>query len=134
MSAMPTITGGNDDPRKLRDMLGRAAALANDHSLKSVVIGITASESDLVFPQVVDFVESALRVEDAVFRMTRDRAVVFLADVDAARARQIFDRVAADFAAQVALAEAPERKLRFYEVTPGTQELAVKDVLPELFR
>ena len=131
---MSSIAGGNDDPRKLRDMLGRATVLAGEHELKSVVMGIAASESALAFPQMIDFLESALRVEDAVFRMTRDRAVVFLADVDAARARQIFDRVAADFAAQVALAEAPERKLRFYEVTPGTQELAVKDVLPELFR
>ena len=134
MSAMPTITGGNDDPRKLRDMLGRAAALANDHSLKSVVIGITASESDLVFPQVVDFVESALRVKDAVFRMTRDRAVVCLADVDSTRAKQILDRVLADFCAQVAVTEMPELHLGFYKVPSGTQALSVKEVLPELFR
>ncbi len=134
MNAMPTIEGGNDDPRKLRDILGRAATLASEHSLTSVVIGVAATESDLVFPQIIDFVESALRVEDAVFRMTRERSVILLADVDSARAKQILDRVLADFCAQVSVAEMPRLNLRFYEVPSGTHDLSVKEVLPELFR
>ena len=134
MSEMATMTGGNDDPRKLRDVLGRATVLASDHSLQSVMVGLAAPGAGLVFPQIIDFVESALRVEDVVFRMTRDRAVVFLADVDLARAKQILDRLLADFCAQVALAQLPAIDLGFYEVTPGTQELSVKEVLPELFR
>ena len=134
MSEMATIAGGNDDPRKLRDVLGRATALASDHSLQSVMVGLAAPEAGLVFPQLIDFIESALRVEDVVFRMTRDRAVVFLADVDLARAKQILDRLLADFCAQVALVQKPALDLGFYEVTPGTRELSVKEVLPELFR
>ncbi|HJO22123.1 MAG: hypothetical protein GY772_13105 [bacterium] len=133
MNTMTTISGGNDDPRKLRDMLGRAASLASAHSLKSVVVGITAPESDLVFPQVIDFIESALRVEDVVFRMTRDRAVVFLADVDSAQAKKILDRVLADFCVHVAVSETPGLNFGFYEVSPGIQELRVKEVLPEIF-
>ena len=134
MSEMATIAGGNDDPRKLRDVLGRATALASDHSLQSVMVGLAAPEAGLVFPQLIDFIESALRVEDVVFRMTRDRAVVFLADVDLARAKQILDRLLAAFCAQVALVQLPALDLGFYEVTPGTRELSVKEVLPELFR
>ena len=104
MSEMATIAGGNDDPRKLRDVLGRATALASDHSLQSVMVGLAAPEAGLVFPQLIDFIESALRVEDVVFRMTRDRAVVFLADVDLARAKQILDRLLADRDHRTALA------------------------------
>ena len=110
------------------------SALASDHSLQSVMVGLAAPEAGLVFPQLIDFIESALRVEDVVFRMTRDRAVVFLADVDLARAKQILDRLLADFCAQVALVQMPALDLGFYEVTPGTRELSVKEVLPELFR
>lgn len=132
MAAM--IGGGNDDPRKLRDMLGRATALAGDHSVQSVIVGVAAPEAGMVFPQLVDFIESVLRVEDVVFRMTRERAVVFLADVDPATAKQILDRVLGDFSAQVALAQPPALDLGFYPVTAGTRDLSVKEVLPELFR
>ncbi len=79
---------GNDDPRKLREMLGKAVDLASDHALHCVVVGLAGREGDLLFPEVVDFVESALRVDDTVFRMTRDRAVMVLADTDENRARR----------------------------------------------
>lgn len=133
MCAMAATWGKNDDPRKLRDLLGKAATLASDHSLNSVVVGLAAREGDMVFPDVIDFVESALRVDDAVFRMTRDRAVLFLADVERAGAEEIVDRLLADFRAQVGLAQLPELALGYYAVPPGTQELSVKEVLPELF-
>ena len=125
--------GKNDDPRKLRELLGKAAMLASDHSLSSVVVGIAAAEGDLVFPEVVDFVESALRVDDAVFRMTRDRAVIFLADVSRSSAEAIVDRLLADFRAHSCVSQLPALSLGFYEVSVGTRELSVKEVLPELF-
>jgi hypothetical protein len=134
MGAMAATWGRNDDPRKLRDLLGKATSLASDHSLHSVVVGIAAPEGDLVFPELVDFVESALRVDDAVFRMTRDRAVLFLADVDRVRAEEIVDRLLAEFRAQLSLARLPELALGFYDVPPGTRALSVKEVLPEVFR
>lgn len=126
--------GKNDDPRKLRDLLGRAASLASEHALESVVVGVAASEDDLVFPEVVDFVESALRVDDAVFRMTRDRAVIFLADVSRKNAESIVDRLLADFRSHTCVNQLPGLTLGFYEVPRGTRALSVKDVLPELFR
>ena len=97
----------NDDPRKLRELLGKAALLASDHSLSSVVVGIAAAEGELVFPDVVDFVESALRVDDAIFRMTRDRAVLFLADVSRSNAEAIVDRLLADFRAKTCVSQLP---------------------------
>jgi len=124
----------NDDPRKLRELLGKAALLASDHSLTSVVVGIAAAEGELVFPDVVDFVESALRVDDAIFRMTRDRAVLFLADVSRSNAEAIVDRLLADFRAKTCVSQLPGLSLGFFEVSAGTQALSVKEVLPELFR
>lgn len=126
--------GKNDDPRKLRELLGKAATLSSDHELASVVVGVAAPEGDLVFPEVVDFVESALRVDDSIFRMTRDRAVIFLADVSRSSAESIVDRLLADFRAQTCVAQLPGLSLGFYEVAAGTPELSVKEVLPELFR
>lgn len=126
--------GKNDDPRKLRELLGKAAMLSIDHALTSVMVGVAAPEGDLVFPEVIDFVESALRVDDAVFRMTRDRAVIFLADVSKASAETIIERLLADYRAQTCVAQLPGLSLGFYEVPRGTRELSVKDVLPELFR
>lgn len=126
--------GKNDDPRKLRDLLGKAASLASEHSLISVVVGMAAKEGDLVFPEVIEFVESALRVDDAVFRMTRDRAVIFLADVGRENAEAIIERLLADYRAQMSVNQLPGLSLGFYEVAAGTRELSVKDVLPELFR
>ena len=134
MNAMTMSWGKNDDPRKLRDLLGKAASLASDHALESVVVGLAAPEGDLVFPEIVDFVESALRVDDAVFRMTRDRAVIFLADVNRSAAESIVDRLLADFRAQTCVAQLPGLSLGFFAVPPGTQDLSVKEVLPELFR
>ncbi len=126
--------GKNDDPRKLRDLLGKAASLASEHALESVVVGVAAPEGDLVFPEMVDFIESALRVDDVVFRMTRDRAVIFLADVGRQDAEGIVDRLLSDFRSQTCVAQLPGLTLGFYAVPRGTQALTVKEVLPELFR
>ena len=84
----------NDDPRKLREMLVRAQGLASEHDLPSVVVGLAGEEGDLVVSEVMDFLESQLRVDDSIFRMTRERAVLLLADVDVDRARDIVERLA----------------------------------------
>jgi len=71
----------NDDPRKLSAMIARVSELAETHAVSSVVVGVAAEEGDLLFPDYLAYLESALRVEDQIFRMTRERAVLYLADV-----------------------------------------------------
>ena len=127
------IDGRNHDPRRLRELLGRAESLASQHALSSVVIGMAGPEGDLVFPAVVDYLESALRVDDAIFRMTRERAVLVLADVDRARAEEIIERLLSGFGDQYAQASAPQIHLGYFEVTPQHKHLTVKEVLPQVF-
>jgi hypothetical protein len=133
MMAMPLNEPRNDDPRKLRALLDKVVNLADDHSLTSVVVGMSGAEGDLIFPEVVDFVGSALRMDDAIFRMTRDRAVLFLADADRARAREIVERVMDAFAEQFATAATPDVGISYFEVAPGKQDLTLKHILPLLF-
>jgi hypothetical protein len=127
------VEGRNDDPRRLRELIGRAASLASDHSLSSVVIGMAGPEGDLLFPEIVDYVESALRVDDAIFRMTRERAVLVLADVDRRRAEEIVGRLLSGFRERYAQANEPEIVLGYFEVTPQHKHVTVKDVLPTVF-
>ena len=133
MMAMPLNEPRYDDPRKLRALLDKVVDLADDHSLTSVVVGMAGSEGDLIFPEVVDFVASALRMDDAIFRMTRDRAVLFLADADQARAQEIVERVMQAFAEQFATSKAPDVAIAYFEVAPGKQDLTLKTILPALF-
>ncbi|MDJ0852148.1 MAG: hypothetical protein QNK04_27580 [Myxococcota bacterium] len=125
--------GTNDDPRKLRDLLTRAAELAHDHSVHTTVVGMASSEGDALFPEFVDFVESALRMDDAIFRMTRERSVLLLSDVDRSGADEILSRLLADFRANFANLEDPEIRYGYFEVEPGAGEISVKRVLPTLF-
>jgi hypothetical protein len=122
-----------DDPRKLRDLLGKAASLASDYTLHSVVVGIAGREGDLLFPEIIDFFESMLRVDDSIFRMTRERAVLLLADVDRARAEEIVERLMNGFRERFATAVDPEISLGFFEVTPDERDVTVKHVLLALF-
>ena len=124
----------SDDPRRLRDLLARSRELADRHTVPSVVAGLSAREGDLLVPEVIDFVESALRVEDAVFRMTRERAVLFLTDVDRDQAQRILTRVLGDFRERFPAAGGPEIELGFFEVLPETRGLGLKEVLPAVFR
>jgi hypothetical protein len=136
MTAMPA-TGGmgsrNDDLRKLRELLARSAMLASEHHVPSVLVGMAAEEGDLLFPDFVDFVESELRVEDGLFRLTRERAVLCLSDVAVATARDVLERLLRGFAEQGSHAAPPRYALRYLGVDPGTLALPVKDVLPTLF-
>jgi hypothetical protein len=133
MMGQMAIDGRNHDPLRLRELLGRAEALASQHALSSVVVGMAGPEGDLIFPEVVDYLESALRVDDAIFRMTRERAVLVLADVDRQRAEEIVERLLAGFSEQYAQVGAPAIQLGYFEVTPQHKHLTVKEVLPLVF-
>jgi hypothetical protein len=133
MGEMAIDGSQSDDPRKLRDLLGKAASLASVYSLHSVVVGIAGREDDLLFPEIVDFFESMLRVDDSIFRMTRERAVLVLADVDRARAEEIVERLMNGFRERFAPAVDPEIDLGFFEVTPDERDVSVKHVLLALF-
>ena len=123
----------NDDPRKLSAMISRVSDLAETHSVSSVVVGIAAEEGDLLFPDYLAYVESALRVEDQIFRMTRERAVLYLSDVDATCAAEVLVRIFGEFCEEFPTAEAPEFEQRMLEVTPGIGPLSVKEVLTSVF-
>lgn len=123
----------NDDPRKLSQMIARVSELADSHSVRSVVVGVAAEEGDLLFPDYVAYLESALRVEDQIFRMTRERAVLYLSDVDAIRAAEVLVRLFGEFCDEFPTTEAPEFEQRMLEITPGLGPLSVKNVLTTVF-
>jgi len=134
MEMPPRNENLTDDPRKLRDLLHRTQLFANEHGISSVVIGLAGREGDLQVPDLFHFLESALRVEDAIFRMTRERAVLFLSDVTIPLAEEILDRVFADFRREFPATDFPEFEIGFYAIRAREKgDVRVKDVLPELF-
>jgi GGDEF domain-containing protein len=122
-----------DDPRRLREILDRSLELASRHGLSSVLVGVAGFEGDPVFPEVVRYVESGLRVDDSVFRMTRERVVLLLTDVDDARAQAIVARLLAEFSEHFPSIADPSVAVHTFEVAPSTIELTLKQVLPRLF-
>ena len=127
------IGSSYDDPRLLRELLGKASSLASEHDLTSVVVGAAGVEGDLIFPEVVDYFESALRVDDAIFRLTRERAVLVLADVNRAQAVEIVERMVNEFRERFTAATDPTIELGYFEVTPGLVDVSVRQVLPVVF-
>ena len=123
----------NDDPRRLRGLLDRACDLAEAHAVSSVMVGLSAREGDLAFPDFIVFLQSALRVEDAIFRMTRERSVLHLADVDRQQAQEVLDRLLTDFCNEFPSLSAPSFDMRFFDVKPGVEKPRVKDMLTEIF-
>ena len=123
----------NDDPRKLSQMVSRISDLAENHRVSSVIVGVAAEEGDLLFPDYLAYLESALRVEDQIFRMTRERAVLYLSDVDATGAAEVLVRIFGEFCDEFPTADAPEYEQRMIEVTPGIGPLSVKAVLTSVF-
>ncbi len=122
MVAFPLGSSGYDDPRQLRALLGKARSLAVEHALHSVVVGLAGFEGDDLFPEMIDFVESALRVDDAVFRMTRERVVVLLADADESQAAGIITRILAGFRERFPTPTEPAISLGYFEVGPDVQD------------
>jgi len=123
----------SDDPRKLRSLVERASQLALQHQVASVLVGLIAPRGDRRFPDFVDFLESALRVEDNLFRMTRERTVLQLSDVDLATATATLARVHSRFQDEFPTSAELAYQSFFVEVLPGRGEITVKDVLPQLF-
>jgi GGDEF domain-containing protein len=133
MATVAPLSGLLDDPLRLREMLGRAASLASAHRLPSVVVGMAGREGDLLFPEVVAFFASALRMDDTILRLTRERVVLMLTDVDREGAERIVRRLLAEFRERFATLEDPPIALGYFEVAPGTGPLTVKQVLPTVF-
>jgi len=123
----------SDDPRKLRTLFERAASLAGLHDVPSVMAGLTADPADRCFVDFVDFLESALRVEDGIFRLTRDRVVLHLADVEQKQAAEVLDRLLARFQQEFPQLTETAFRTRYAEVSPGGDEPTIKEILPTLF-
>ncbi len=120
------------DPRHLRSLFERANALAEGHGVSSVFVGIAAREGDTLGRDFIDFVEAELRVEDHIFRLLRERAVLMLADVDEESAIAIVERLRQDFAARFPTVEELEVELASHVLVPGGKA-NVKEILPGLF-
>ena len=128
------MSGGEiDDPRQLRGLIERVSELADRHQVSSVIVGLKATDGDPIFPDFVEFLRSALRVEDAVHRMMRERAVLYLADVEVEAARGILERLAQEFASEVPAVVDPSFEMSYFAVRPGMGDLRVRDVLTEVF-
>ncbi len=133
MVQVEMIRDQNDDPRKLSAMIARVSELTETHAVPSVFVGVAAEEGDLLFPDYLAYLESALRVEDQIFRMTRERAVLYLSDVDATGAAEVLVRIFAEFCEEFPTSEAPEFAQRMLEIQPGVGPLSVKNVLTSVF-
>jgi len=133
MSAIPLHKTQNDDPLLMRELLHKAASLSEQHDMTCIMVGMAANEGDVLFPEIVNYIESALRVDDAVFRMTRERVVLFLADVDRAGAEEILRRNLAGFSEVFSTTSEPAISLGFFEMNSRTLQATMKDVLPRIF-
>jgi GGDEF domain-containing protein len=111
----------------------RADLLFREHGVRSVVVGLAGFEGDELFPEIVDYVESALRVDDSVFRMTRERVVLLLTDVDVEKASSIVHRLLGEFRENFPSVNGPSVGLGFFAIGPGVADVSVKTVLPALF-
>jgi len=121
------------DPRRLRELMDRVTALAEEHRVRSVVVGVAGRDGDPLISEFTDYVESALRIEDAIFRMTRERSVLFLTDVDRARAEGIVARLVEGFTQHVSATRSPVVQLGFAEIPPGPNPPLLRDVLLDAF-
>ena len=129
----PMTKSSSDDPRRLRALVSRAAEMAQRHSLTSVMVGLTAPVGDLLFPDFIEYLKSALRMEDGIFRMTRERTVVYLADVDASLAEQVMDRLIGEFETEYPTFCDASPQRRYFEIAPPAAEASVKEVLTAIF-
>jgi hypothetical protein len=128
----PSAGYDKGDPRHLRVLFERASQLSREHRLPSVFVGVAGPEGDLLVRDFLDFVEAELRVEDVVFRLLRERAVLWLADLDLAGANGVLTRLHDDFASRFPTTVGLRIELGFHRVEPGSVPTA-KEVLPLLF-
>jgi len=123
----------SDDPRRLRELMARAEGLAREHGLRSVLIGLAGGDGDPEFPEIVHYIESALRMDDQLFRLTRDRVVLLLTDVDVDGARSIVERLLAEYRERYPSLSKPRVGVGSFEVGPDCDDASIKQVLPGLF-
>jgi PleD family two-component response regulator len=133
MSEHPMSQSTVDDPRKLSALLARIAELAESHNVSSVIVGIAAKTGDRLFPEFVEFLRSALRVEDGIYRMTRERAVIHLADLDMDGGQSVFNRLLDEFMEEFPAAQEPSFEINFFLVAAGDDKLQNKQLLTEIF-
>jgi hypothetical protein len=133
MDAMPLNDSRVDDPRRLRELIQKAARLASIYDVPSVMVGMSGIEGDLMFPEMVDYVASALRIDDGIFRMTRERVIFFIADADRPRAEEIMQRLLVGFREHFTPSQEERVTFGYFEVEPGMGGLTVRKVLPALF-
>ena len=133
MFEIPMANELTDDPRKLNALGARAASLATEYSVPSVLVGLVAEEGDTTFPEYIHYLQSALRVEDGIFRMTRERAVIHLADVDRDQALNVLERLAEAFSDAFPSLSRPSYRMQIFEAKSDTEELRVKDILTRIF-
>jgi hypothetical protein len=131
--AMQTTEAAKRDPRRLRALMERAFFLMREHRVGSVFIGIAGPEGDLLVPEFIAFLESSLRVEDGIFVLTRERAVLLLTDVDLPQAKQIVARITEDFENRFPTAGDLPVSIRFHAVRAGGKQPTAKVILPKLF-
>ena len=130
---MQTSEISKRDPRRLRALMDRAFFLMREHRVGSAFIGVAGPEGDLLAPEFISYLESALRVEDGVFVLTRERAVLLLTDVSVESATQVVERLRDDFSTRFPSAHDLEVTIRYYEVAAGGERPTAKAILPELF-
>lgn len=131
--AMQSSEAAKRDPRRLRALMDRAFGLMREHRVGSVFIGIAGPEGDLLVPEFIAYLESALRVEDGIFVLTRERAVLLLADVDVEQAKRVVERIQDDFARRFPSAGDLPVSIRFHPVRAGGKQPTAKAILPKLF-
>ncbi len=129
----PTSKPSVDDPRKLSSLLARVAELSHGHNVGSVIVGLAAPMGDRLFPEFVEFLSSALRVEDGIYRMTRERAVVHLADLDLDSGQSVLMRLMEEFIEEFPMAKDPAIEMNYFLVPPGCENLENRILLKEIF-
>ena len=123
----------SDDPRMLRTVIDRASELAEKRGIVSVMVGLAAPEGDALFPEFVAFCRSALRMEDRIVSLTRERTLLHLADVDGAAASEILARLQTSFEQEFPSPLERAIDIHFFELTPEVAPVSVRTVLVSVF-
>ena len=130
---MQTSDVAKRDPRRLRALMERAFVLMREHEVGSVFIGVAGPEGDLLVPEFISFLEAELRVEDGIFVLTRERAVLLLTDVDRDTAEGVVTRLRDDFSNRFPSVQGLEVSIRYHACAPGDTPPTAKEILPGLF-
>ncbi len=121
------------DPRRLREMHERAVSNLVEHGVTTMVAGLAGAPEDRLLPEFYDFVESELRMEDAVFRMTRERAILYLSDLDAPQAQSVLERLIESFGERFPSRKGPCVSFELHPLAPSSAEASLRDVLIRIF-